>query len=101
LSIYVKFKKNIWFEVIFCLLISFCRALAKIQALLVFMFGFVFRQKPNVLECAVGISTMRHNVLRLCEEADFGALNCQHTTKVDARQNVQLTTEPAFLQNRC
>jgi hypothetical protein len=25
------------------------------------------------------------NVLRLCEEADFGALNCQHTTKVDAR----------------
>lgn len=26
-----------------------------------------------------------HNVLRLCEEADFGALNCQHATKVDAR----------------
>ena len=23
--------------------------------------------------------------LRLCEEADFGALNCQHTTKFDAR----------------
>jgi hypothetical protein len=41
------------------------------------------------------------NVLRLCEEADFGAQNCQHTTKFDARQNVQLTTEPAFLQNRC
>ena len=41
------------------------------------------------------------NGLRLCEEADFGALNCQHTTKFDARQNVQLTTEPAFLQNRC
>jgi hypothetical protein len=39
--------------------------------------------------------------LRLCEEADFGALNCQHTTKFDAMQNVQLTTEPAFLQNRC
>ena len=29
------------------------------------------------------------NGLRLCEEADFGALNCQHTTKFDARQNVQ------------
>ena len=26
-----------------------------------------------------------NNVLRLCEEADFGALNCQHTTKFDAR----------------
>jgi hypothetical protein len=25
------------------------------------------------------------NVLRLCEEADFGALNCQQTTKFDAR----------------
>ena len=41
------------------------------------------------------------NGLRLYEEADFGAQNCQHTTKFDARQNVQLTTEPAFLQNRC
>jgi hypothetical protein len=44
---------------------------------------------------------MNANVLRLCEEADFGELNCQYTTKIDARQNVQLTTEPAFLQNRC
>src|SRR5690554_4255903 len=43
----------------------------------------------------------RHIVSGLCEEADFGAQNCQHTTKVDARYNVQLTTEPAFLQNRC
>jgi hypothetical protein len=41
------------------------------------------------------------DVSRLCEEADFGAQNCQHSTKVDARYNVQLTTEPAFLQNRC
>jgi hypothetical protein len=39
--------------------------------------------------------------MRLCEEADFGAQNCQHSTKVDARHNVHLTTEPAFLQNRC
>ena len=54
---------------------------------------------------AYGVYSDEHKaafiVLRLCEEADFGALNCQHTTKVDARQNVQLTTEPAFLQNRC
>ena len=44
---------------------------------------------------------MPANVLALGAVADFGALNCQHTTKFDARQNVQLTTEPAFLQNRC
>src|SRR5690606_28311285 len=41
------------------------------------------------------------NVLALGAVADFGTQNCQYTTKVDARQNVQLTTEPAFLQNRC
>jgi len=29
------------------------------------------------------------------------ALNCQTSTKVDTRQNVQLTTEPAFLPNAC
>ena len=56
-----------------------------------------------VCRLMVALSGLRvaDNVLRLCEEADFGAQNCQHTTKVDARQNVQLTTEPAFLQNRC
>jgi hypothetical protein len=41
------------------------------------------------------------NVLALGEEADFEALNCQPNTKVDTRQNVQLTTEPAFLPNAC
>lgn len=25
------------------------------------------------------------NVWRLCEEADYGTLNCHYTTKVDAR----------------
>lgn len=44
---------------------------------------------------------MAHNGLRVCAVADFGTQNCQYTAKVDARQNVQLTTEPAFLQNRC
>jgi len=38
----------------FCLYI-FCRALAKIQALLVFQRLPVCRQKPNVLECAAGV----------------------------------------------
>jgi len=44
---------------------------------------------------------MTANVLALGEEADFEALNCQPSTKVDTRQNVQLTTEPAFLPNAC
>ncbi len=41
------------------------------------------------------------NGLALGEEADFEALNCQPSTKVDTRQNVQLITEPAFLPNAC
>jgi hypothetical protein len=35
--------------------------MAKIQALLVFCLGFVYRQKPNVLECAVGFFSMAYN----------------------------------------
>src|SRR5690554_1230498 len=31
----------------------------------------------------------------------FTAQNCQYTTKVDARQNVQLTTAPAIEPNAC
>jgi hypothetical protein len=41
------------------------------------------------------------NGLRLGVVADFGAQNCQYTTKVDARQNVQLTTSPAIEPNAC
>jgi len=48
--------------------------------------------------CAVPLAP---NVLALGEEADFEALYCQPSTKADARQNVQLTTEPAFLPNAC
>ena len=36
------------------------------------------------------------NVFALGAVADFGAKNCQVTTKADARHNVQLTTEPAI-----
>jgi len=39
--------------------------LAKIQALLVFCVGFVCRQKPNVLECAVGFSAWHTTVFGL------------------------------------
>lgn len=33
--------------------------------------------------------------------AVYGAQNCQYTTKVDARHDVQLTTEPAIEPNAC
>jgi len=41
------------------------------------------------------------NGLAIGTVADFGALNCQCSTKVDARQNVQLTTSPAIEPNAC
>jgi hypothetical protein len=41
------------------------------------------------------------NVLALGAVADFGAQNFQYTTKVDARQNVQLTASPAIEPNAC
>jgi len=41
------------------------------------------------------------NGLALSVEADFEALNCQPSTKVDTRKNVQLTTEPAFWPSAC
>jgi len=44
---------------------------------------------------------LAHNGLALGEEADFEALNCQSSTKVDTWYNVQLTTKPAFLPNAC
>jgi hypothetical protein len=44
---------------------------------------------------------MTPNVLALGAVADFGAQNCQYTTKVDARWNVQLTTSPAIEPNAC
>ena len=42
-----------------------------------------------------------YNVLALGAVADLGAQNCQYTTKVDARQNIQLTTSPAIEPNAC
>jgi len=41
------------------------------------------------------------NGLALGAVANFGAQNCQYTTKVDARYNVQLTTSPAIEPNVC
>ena len=64
---------------LFCKVLAFC--------LVVFVVELCFGVAPNGLPlAAVG---------------DFGELHCQPSTNVDARQNVQLTTEPAFLQNRC
>jgi hypothetical protein len=44
---------------------------------------------------------MAFNVLALGAVADFGAQKCHYTTKVDPRQNVQLTTSPAIEPNAC
>ena len=41
------------------------------------------------------------NGLALGAVADFGAQNCQYTTKDDARYNVHLTTSPAIEPNAC
>ena|SRR5690554_1264671 len=50
---------------------------------------------------ALSVCTVATNVLPLAAVADFGAQNCQCTTKVDARYNVQLTTSPAIEPNAC
>jgi len=53
-------------------------------ALLVFL-GLAFvSAKTKCAKCAVGFR-VTPNVLALGAVADFGAQNCQYTTKVDAR----------------
>jgi len=59
--------------------------------------GLLFR----FLCLVVSSVTLAANVLALGAVADFGAQNCQYTTKVDARQNVQLTMSPAIEPNAC
>jgi hypothetical protein len=59
------------FDLFSIFILRFSRALAKIQALLVFCFGFAYRQKPNVLECAVGLFCMLPNGLKICDGRDF------------------------------
>jgi len=64
---------------------SFVRALAKNGS-----FGFLSVSscvgKNQMCHLWVGcLFTLTHNVLALGAVADFGAQNCQYTTKVDAR----------------
>jgi hypothetical protein len=54
----------------------------------------------NFLFSTVGCN-IAANGLALGAVADFGEQNCQYTTKVDARQNVHLTTQPAIEPNAC
>lgn len=44
---------------------------------------------------------MGYNVVALGAVADFGAINCQPTTKADARQNAELPTKTAIEPNTC
>jgi len=56
------------------------------------------------LVCSLSVGStfiITANGLALGAVADFGAQNCQYTTKVDARQNAQLTTSPAIEPNAC
>lgn len=47
------------------------------------------------------VSPIAGNVFALGAVADFGAVNCQATTKVDARHDAELTTKPAIEPNAC
>ena len=42
-----------------------------------------------------------YNVFALGAVADFGAKNCQATTKADARHDAELTTTPPLLAMCC
>jgi len=44
---------------------------------------------------------MRHNGLRLCEEAELEAQMFSLAQMFNRIPNVQFSTEPAFLQNPC
>ena len=48
-----------------------------------------------------GLPEHAANGLRLCEEADFEALNCLPALNLIRSTKFQLTTEPAFLPNAC
>jgi hypothetical protein len=48
-----------------------------------------------------GLLNIAANVFALGAVADFGAQNCQYTTKADARHNIELTTKTAIEPNAC
>jgi hypothetical protein len=47
------------------------------------------------------VCKVTHNGKALGAVADFGARNCQFTTKAYARHKAQLTTKPAIEPNAC
>jgi len=83
--------------------------------------GFVCRQKPNVLDRAVGfllvsfmqqkflchsvvcfgLFTMNANDLQLPEGGDLEALHCQPSSNFDRSTKLDLTTEPPLLGRCC
>jgi len=58
-------------------------------------FGF---RRPSLVFIFVKLA---HNVLGLCEEADFEAQMFDLAQMFIRIPNVQFSTEPAFLQNPC
>jgi len=68
--------------------------------------------QPNVLECAVGISSVilclvclsfsiGYNGWQLPEGGDFEALHCQPSINFDRSTKLELTTEPPLLGSCC
>jgi len=47
------------------------------------------------------VCPIAYNEFALGAVADFGARNCQTTTKADARHTLKLTTKPAIEPNAC
>jgi hypothetical protein len=70
-------------------------------------FGAFFKAKilrlrsPLYHERVEGGEQLLHNVLGLCEEADFEALNFLPALDLIRSTKLQLPTEPAFLPNAC
>jgi hypothetical protein len=83
-----------------------CQRVGKIQALLVFCFGFACRQKPNVLECAVGIILLSFTLFTVVVflalavtgsvalVADCGRHPCQPLQNFERSRRVQAATAP-------
>ena len=79
----------------------FLSCVGKIQALLVFCLGFAFRQKPNVLECALAllaccltVGGMKRSGVRDCEPIPLYRL-CQQEL------SLQIALKPLCFMTAC
>lgn len=90
-----------------------CQRVGKIQALLVFCFGFACRQKPNVLECAVGIILLSFTLFTVVVflalavtgsvalVADCGRISFQTVRWLMRETNLAKRASPAINATQC